>query len=266
MDEIFNKPYFKMLKQTVFLVFLFLSANFSYSQTNLYPDSVNVSDSTILIATSTEYKEYEFCIEMSNEAIKELKKLTYGQEKEYSYEKFPVVIKLVTKGKITKIWSIHILSSIIEVDGKKYFFDTTLLSSLHKKYPINYVVEEKVFTSQFELDNYYQALLKDKTFLYIVPRIFGSEYIERFNLTFKKNEVFSSPEVIGNYLDPEISKLVPEGKFSIGYEPFGDAKKDSSNEFTVTIESMIEIYNSFNDTNAKKSGLIFFPSYIVRKK
>jgi hypothetical protein len=73
--------------------------------------------------------------------------LTYGQEKQYSYEKGPVVIKLATKGKISKIWTVHLLSSIIEVEDKKYSFDTTLLSELHKKFPVKYFIEEKVFTS-----------------------------------------------------------------------------------------------------------------------
>lgn len=256
----------KRLKKIISFIFLVLLTKFSYSQLNLYSDSEKISDSTILIATSTQYKQYEFCIEKKNDIIKELKKLTYGQEKGYSFEKFPVVIKLVTKGKIIKIWDVHVLSSIIEVEGKKYSFDTALLSTLHKKYPIDYFIEEKVFASQSELDNYYQALLKDKTFLYIVPHNFESEWIEQFNLTFKKSEVFSSPKAIAIYLDPQISKLVAAGKYSITYDLFGDAKKDSSDEFTMTIYSIDEIYNRFNDTNAIKSRLIFFPSYIIRKK
>src|SRR5690242_7257058 len=173
-----------MLKKIISFIFLVLLTKLSYSQMNLYSDSVKISDSTILIATSTQYKQYEFYIEKKTDVIKELKKLSYGEKKEYSYEKFPVVIKLVTKGKITKIWNVHLLSSIIEVEGKKYFIDTTLLSTLHKKYPINYFIEEKVFTSQSQLDYYYQTLLKDKTFLYIVPHNFESEWIEKFNLTF----------------------------------------------------------------------------------
>jgi hypothetical protein len=228
-----------MHKEIIYILFLVLLTNLSYSQSNLYSDSVKVTDSSILIATSTKYKQYEFCIETKNDIIKELKKLTYGKVKENESEKFSVVIKLVTKGKIIKIWDASPKTSIVEVEEKTYSFDTMLLSALHKKYPINYFIEERVFTSQSQLDNYYQALLKDKTFLYLVPHNFETEWIEKFNLTFKKNEIFSSPKAIVNYLDPEISKLVPEGKFSISYEPFNDTKKDSSNEFIITLLTQI---------------------------
>ena len=233
---------------------------------SLYSDSVKVSDSTILIATSSQYKQYEFCVEKTNDIIKELKRLTYGQEKQYSYEKGPIVIKLVTKGKIIKIWNVHLLSSVIEVEGKKYFFDTTLLSTLHKKFPVKYFIEEKVFTSQDQQEEYYLNLLKDKTFLYIVPHDFENEWREKFNLTFKKSKTFSSPLAIANYLDTILLKIAPEKKYSISYSPFVDAKKDSANEFTMTVYSMYELYTNFSDTNAKKSGLTFYSTYIIKKQ
>ncbi len=264
--KLFTNPNSIMHKKIIYILFLVLLTKPSLSQSNLYSDSAKVTDSSILIATSTKYKQYEFCIEKKNEIIKELKKLTYGEVKENESEKFSVAIKLITKGKIIKIWDASPIYSIIEVREKKYSFDTMLLSVLHKKYPINYFIEEKVFTSQSQLDDYYQTLLEDPTFLYIVPHDFESEWLEKFNLIFKKNETFSSPEAIVNYLRPEISKLVPEGKFSIGYDPSGDAKRDSSNEFTMTVYSINELYNNFNNTNAEKSGLTFFPSYIIRKK
>ena len=255
-----------MNKKTIYILFLVLLTQISYSQSNLYSNSVKITDSSILMATSTKYKQYEFCIEKKNEIIKELKKLTYGKAEEKKSEKFSVVIKLITKGKVINMWFASPISSIIEVEKRKYLFDIVLLSVLNKKYPINYSVAEKVFTSQSQLDNYYQTLLKDKTFLYVVPHDFESEWLEKFTLTFKKNEIFSSPKAISDYLKPKISKLVPEGKFSISYDPFGEAKKDSSNELTMTVESINELYNNFDDTNAKKGGLTFFPSYIIRKK
>lgn len=239
---------------------------FSYSQSNLYSDSIKVFDSTTLIATSNQYKQFEFCIPRTYDVTKELKKLTYGQEKQYSYEKSPVVIKLVTKGKISKIWNVRPASSVIEVAGKKYLFDTMLLSALHKKFPINYFIEEKVFTSQKQQDEYYLNLLKDKTFLYIVPHDFENEWREKFNLTFKKTETFSSPKAITKYLDSTIFKTIPREKYSISYSPFVDAKKDLSNEFTMTIYSINELYENLNDSNAIKSGLTFYPTYIIRKK
>lgn len=267
LGKTFTKKFnFIMHKKIIYILILVLLTKFSYSQSNLYSNSVNVTDSSILMATSTKYKQFEFCIEKKNEIIKELKKLTYGKAEENKSEKFSVSIKLITKGKVINMWIASPTSSIIEVEKRKYLFDTVLLSVLHKKYPINYSVEEKVFTSQYQLDNYYETLLKDKTFLYIVPHDFESEWLEKFNLTFKKDEIFSSPKAISNYLKPKISKLVPTGKFSISYEPFGAAKKDSSNELTMTVESINELYNNFDDTNAKKGGLTFFPSYIIRKK
>ena len=115
-----------MLKKTILFLFLVLLTKLSYPQSNLYSDSVKVTDSSILIATSTKYKQYEFCIEKKNDIIKELKKLTYGKVKENESEKFSVVIKLVTKGKIIKIWDASPISSIIEVEEKKYSFDVLL--------------------------------------------------------------------------------------------------------------------------------------------
>jgi hypothetical protein len=255
-----------MLKQTTFFLFLFLLTNLSYSQMSLYSDSVKVTDSTILIATSSLNKQYEFCIEKTNHIIESLKKLAYGPEKQYSYEKSPVVIKLVTKGKIVKSWNVHLISSVIEVEDKKYFFDTTLLSMLHKKFPVKYFIEEKVFTSPGQQEEYYSNLLKDKTFLYIVPHDFENVWREKFNLTFKKSKTFSSPHAIADYLDTLLLKIIPKEKYSISYSPFVDAKKDSANELTMTVYSMYELYTNFKDENSRKSGLTFYPTYIIKKQ
>lgn len=255
-----------MNKKIIYLLLLVSLTKFSFSQPNLYSDSENISDSTILIATSTQYKQFEFCVEKTNDIIKVLKILTFATEKKSAYEKFPVTIKLVTKGKIVKLWNVYPKSSVIQVKGKEYLFDTTLLSALHKKFPINYIIEEKIFTSQEQQEEYYLKILKDKKFLYIVPHNFEKEWRETFNLTFKKSETFSSPLAIAKYLDPLILKILPKEKYSISYSPFVDAKRDSSNEFTMTIYSIDELFEKFNDINATKSGLTFSPTYIIRKK
>lgn len=266
LGETFSSYNSKMLKKTICFLFLVSLLRPSYSQSNLYTDSIKVSDSTILIATSNQYKQFEFCIEKKYDIIKELKKLSYGEEKQHSYEKNPVVIKLVTKGKIIQAWNVRPASSVIEVEAKKYLFDTTLLSLAHKKFPINYVIEEKVFSSQKLQDEYYFNLLKDKSFLYIVPHDFENEWREQFNLTFRKNENFSSPAAIAKYLDTIISKMVPKKKYSITYSPFNKAKRDSAVEFTMTIYSINQLYDYYNDTNAIKSSVVLYPTYIIRKK
>ena len=227
---------------------------------------MNISDSTILIATSTQYKQYEFCIKGKSEVANGLKRLTYGKEHNKTVDKNAVVIKLVTKGKIVAIWNVRPRTSVIEVNGKKYWFDSTLLSTLHRKYPVNYYIEEKVFASQLQLENYYQALLKDKSFLYIVPHDFENEYYQKFNLTFKKDSMFSSPKAIADYLDAIIIKTIPKDRYSISYSPFPIASQNSVEEFIMTIYSKSELYERFNDPNAKKSGLTFYPTYIIRKR
>lgn len=254
-----------MVKKIVITLFLISLTKFSYSQLNLYSDSLKVSDSTILVATSTKNKQFEFCISKATEIKKELKKLSYGPEKESSYEKFPVAIKLVTKGKISKIWNVRPTYSVIDIEGKKYLFDTSSLSILHKKYPIEYIIEEKIFTSEEQQNDYYLELLKDIKFLYIVPHDFENEWIQKFNLKFTKNETFSSPAAISKYLDSLLLKHVSKEKYSISYSPTGEAKNDSANEFTMTIYSMANLYESINDKNAVKGGLYFYPTYVVRK-
>jgi hypothetical protein len=78
--------------------------------------------------------------------------------------------------------------------------------------------------------------------------------------------MFSSPLAIASYLDTILLKIVPKEKYSISYSPFVDAKKDSANELTMTVCSMYELYANFNDKNAKKSGLTFYPTYILKKQ
>ena len=87
----------------------------SFSQTSLFQDSMKVDNSTILIATSSSQKNYEFCITKAKDIKKELSKLTYGELQEAPFEKNPVVIKLVYKGLIVQAWIVKPKASVIEI-------------------------------------------------------------------------------------------------------------------------------------------------------
>jgi len=60
-----------MLKK-IFTVFLLGITFKSLSQTKLLNDSIKIDNSTILIATSTDQKDYEFCITKLKDITKEL--------------------------------------------------------------------------------------------------------------------------------------------------------------------------------------------------
>ena len=240
----------------------------SFSQTSLFQDSMKVDNSTILIATSSSQKNYEFCITKAKDIKKELSKLTYGEIQEAPFEKNPVVIKLVNKGLIVQTWIVKPKASVIEIGNRKYKFDAAELERLAEKYPINYSVEEKNFEDETLLTASYENLLKDKDFLYMVQPDFHNQWQGKFILTFKKSDTFSSPLTISNYLRPKFEAIESKNKYSIVYEPFDIGKNDGKTRFSMTVFGTKKLYKNFSDASAMKGEWQAQPytAYIIRKK
>ena len=229
---------------------------------------MKVDNSTILIATSSGQKDYEFCITNSKDIKKELSQLTYGEFQKAPFEKSPVVLKLVKKGLIVQTWIVKPKASVVEIGNKKYKFDANELKRLTEKYPINYSVEEKDFEEQNLMTAFYENLLKDKDFLYMVQPDFDNQFQGKFILTFEKNDTFSSPLAISKYLNPKFQLIESKNKYSIGYEPFEAGKNDSDTRFSMTVFGTNKLYKEFNDTSFVKGEWQPQPykAYIIRRK
>ena len=256
-----------MLRVIIILLTIFSATNSLYGQSKLLLDSIKLTDSLKLITTSYRYKEYEFSVESRSELLLVSKELKYLGETESSQERGAVVIRLICKGKILKMWLANPSNSTIEFNHKYYFFDFKQLALLHIKYPLNYFIVQENFNSETELDLYYPNLLMDTSFLYIVPPDFENQLQGSFHLTFPRNDTFTSPQAIFEYVNPIMEKILSKEKYFVCYAPFGDAKNDSQNEFTISIESDYKLFELFNDKNAKKSSWIphLYPAYIIRK-
>ncbi len=235
-----------MLKKFIVLFFLGLSFN-SFGQQKLLHDSLKIDNSNILIATSSEHKDFEFCITKPNEIAKVLGELTYGKSKKAPFEKNPVVVKLVSNGLIVHTWVVMPKASVIEINDVKYSFDPAKLLKLAKKYPISYNVEERDFEDAPQLSGYYSNILQDKSFLYIVPPDFDNQWQGKFALTFTKSELINSPLAIANYLRPKFELIEKKNKFSITYDPFDVGKMDNNERFSMTIYCTNKLYNEFTD-------------------
>ena len=256
-----------MLK--IILTGLLIGLSFkSFSQKRLFNDSLRIDNSSILIATSSGQKEYEFCINKAKEIKKELSLLTYGELQDGPFEKNPVVIKLVNKGLIVQTWIVKPNASIIEIDNEKYKFNATYLKQLAQKYPINYSIEEKNFEEQTQMIAFYENLLMDKTFLYMVQPDFDNQWQGKFVVTFSKSDEFNSPSAILKYLRPKFETIENRKKYSIAYEPFDVGKNDGSTQFSMTVFGTKKLYKEFNDPSAKKGEWQPQPytSYIIRRK
>ena len=256
------------MQKTVLTGLLIGLSFLSFSQTKLFHDSIKVDNSTILIATSSRQKDFEFCITKPKDIQKELSKLTYGELKEAPYEKNPVVIKLVNKGLIVQTWIVKPQASVIEIGNKKYKFNAVELKRIAEKYPVSYNVEEKDFEDQSLLTATYEKLIKDKGFLYMVPPDFNNQWQGKFILTFERNDTLNSPSAISKYLRPKFEAIEKKEKFSITYEPFEVGKDDDKTRFSMTIYGTKKLYMQFNDTVPVKGEWQPQPykAYIIRRK
>ena len=256
-----------MLKKFIVLFFLGLSFN-SFGQQKLLHDSLKIDNSNILIATSSEHKDFEFCITKPKEIAKVLGQLTYGKSKKAPYEKNPVVVKLVSNGLIVQTWIVKPKASVIEINDVEYTFDPSKLLKLAKKYPFRYNLEEKDFDDEAQLSSYYTTLLKDKSFLYIAPPDFDNQWQGKFLLTFNKSELINSPLAIANYLRPKFELIEKKKKFSITYDPFDVGKDDDNKRFTMTIYGTKKLYQEFTDNLGVKGVWQPFPytAYILKRK
>lgn len=258
-----------MLK-TIITVLLFGITLHSHSQTSLLHDSIKVDNSTILIATSSDpnNKVFEFCISKPRDIKKELASLTYGEVQEAPFEKNPIVIKLVSKGLITQTWIVKSKAAVIEIENKKYKFNAAELKRLATIYPIEYSVEKKDFEDKAQLTSTYENLLKDKSFLYIVPPDFDNQWQGKFVLTFTKNDTLNAPLALSTYLQPMFEKIENKDKFSIMYQPFDVGKNDGSTKFSMTVYGTKKLYQQFSDSMAIKKEWQPQPytAYIIHRK
>jgi hypothetical protein len=253
------------LKLITFLLLSFVG----FSQTKSILDSVKINKKTKLIGMYAQYdksKTYQylnFFIDDKN-IIESLKsKLTHGKIVENRIEQNDFRIIVLNGNEEVENWMLSPMNSNILMNGVYYDFNPDVVKDLAKKYPFEYTFYEKNFSNKKEYEEYKTKMSSDKNFLFAYEPFF--EYEGTFEIKFPKNSEFESPQMIDDYLRPEINKIVKEeNQFNISYI-LDERNLKNRDEYIITIECNKEVFEKLklkklkkiNWKNNQPSGMFF---------
>lgn len=246
--------YIKM-KKTILIIVLALSQSI-YSQNKLLKsDKLTTTDSVKIIGMypkwdkNKTYEKYNFIITEKKVIDSLIESVEYGDNTENEWERNNFTIILTKANKELDRVSISPALSNAHVKGKSYKFNISVLEKLSKKYPLTYKWYEKEFKTEQEFNKFNTEILKQEKTLYVSKPTFI--YEGSFELQFPKNEIFSSPKAINDYLKPKIEKIVNGKEHSISYiaNEFNLKNRD---QYTMTINGPYNLFKELKDKNSKK--------------
>lgn len=227
------------------------------AQDNLMFDTSKVNANTKLIGRYPQYdkqkthKYLNFIIDDPATIKKVMATLTLGKEGENTMEDPDFRVELIQDFEDIKTWIISPGLKSAHYNGQAYEFDVDKLRVLAKKYPFDYKFEKIPFKSNDEFKQYLSKQKENKTFLFDYPPQF--KYEGSFEIRFPRNETFSSPKAISDYLEPKIKKIVAEDEYTIAYFLNERNMKDQT-QFTMTIRGSKKLYESLDLENLKKEN------------
>lgn len=134
-------------------------------------------------------------------------------------------------------------------NGRTYVFNTGKIRDLAKKYPFDYRFEKIRFQTREEYIKYLDKQKEDKLFLFSYSPMF--KYDGSFEMQFPRNQQYTSPKAISEYLTPIIEKIVSKDDYHVYYKLNEKNRKDQS-QFTMTIEGKKKVFDSLQINNLKK--------------
>jgi hypothetical protein len=187
------------------------------------------------------YRELNFCIDDPAEISKSLNLLTVGDEVENAIQTPSFRIALVQGYKETNTWIINPTLQSASHNGHTYRFDIRKVKQLSERYSFDYKFDKVVFATKDEYDAYLAKQKTDTTFLFSYSPLFKFE--GSFEMQFPRNERFSSPKTISEYLLPIIEKIVAKNEFALSYMLNGKNLKDQT-QFTMTISGSKKLFDN----------------------
>ena len=240
-----------------YLLFVILFSSFSlFGQEKLMFDITKIDSTTKLIGRYPLYdkqkthKSLNFIVEDVETIKAMIKALPLGSEDDNIVEDPGFEIALIRNYVEEKSWSVNPSFNSVRNGGKTFSFDIKRLKKLSKKYPFDYKFEMIAFKDKAVYDSFLNKQRLDKSFLFSYDPPFGA--LEgSFELEFPRNDPFSSPKAISEYLRPIIEKLVSSDQYSVSYS-LNEKNMQNQTQFTMTIAGSKKLYNDLQLEGFKK--------------
>lgn len=243
--------------RVTFFIFL-LTISFSLlAQEKYIFDTAKIDGTTKLIGRYPQYdkqktyKEFNFII-TDPETIKAvIMTLPLGKEGKNIIEDPEFRMNIVQNFEEVKTWIVNPNLKSVLSEGHTYEFDVMKLKSLAKKYPFDYKFDKIPFKSKADYEKYLEKQKSDKTFLFVYAPQF--EYEGSFEIQFPRNNKFSSPKAISDYLTPLIEKIVSKDEYRVSYV-LNEKNRNDQTQFTMTITGNRKIFNDLQLENLNKEN------------
>ena len=237
---------------------LFLSAQLS-AQNKLIFDTSKVNSNTKLIGRyhhadeKMAYSELNFIIEDPATIKAVLATLTLGDKRQNASMGPNFQITIVQDFNEIERWNVYPGFNNILFKGHIYQFDIKKIKPLAKKYPFTYKFETIPFTNKEEYEKYLNREKENKNFLFdYAPRF---KYEGSFKIQFPRNQKFSSPAAVSDYLMPLIEQIVDKDDYLCGYA-LDEMNVRNLNQYTMTIQGSRKLYDTLQLENLKKQAWI----------
>lgn len=243
-------------------LFLYASLAFSLNlsaQDNMMFDTSKIDENTKLIGRYPQYdkqktyKSLNFIIEDPATIKKIITMLTLGKEVQNINEDPDFMIAMVHNFDEVKSWTLNPTLNSVMYSGRSYAFDINKVKELAKQYPFDYKFDKILFKSKEEYDKYLDKQKGNKDFLFVYAPQF--KYDGSFEMQFPRNEKFSSPKAISNYLMPIVEETVSKNNYSLSYELTEKNLKDQT-QFTMTVSGSKKLYDKLKFEHVKKEEWI----------
>jgi hypothetical protein len=240
-----------------YLILALLIASTVNAQNKLLFDTLKVDHTTKLIGRYPQYdkekvyKDWNFIVE-NPESIKTLiTSFVLGEEVQNEIEEPGFTLAVVQGGKEVKTWSVNPALNSVNTGGHTYRFNMENLRYLGKQYPFHYRHEKKSFKSKEDYQAYLDKQRSNERFLFAYEPTFQHE--GSFELEFPRNQTFSSPQAISDYVKPYFARLVKEDDYQFAYF-LSEKNLSNQNQFTITISGSKKLYNNLQIENIKQKN------------
>jgi len=244
------------MRATLFIFFLTVSISLTAQEKYIF-DTAKIDAATKLIGRYPQYdkqktyKEFNFII-TDPETIKSvIMKMPLGKEGENIIEDPEFRINIVQNFDEVKTWTVNPKLKSVMSNGHTYAFDISILKELAKKYPFDYKFEKVSFKSKAEYEQYLEKQKTNPSFLFDYAPQF--KYEGSFEIKFPRNEQFSSPKAISEYLTSIIEKIVSKKEYRVSYI-LNDKNKNDQTQFIMTITGSKKLFDELKLDNLNKEN------------
>jgi hypothetical protein len=242
------------MKKYLFYLALFISLSVS-AQDKILFDTSEIDVTTKLIGRypqydkSKKYKYLNFIIEDPVIIKKVIQTLLLGKEGENTVEEPGFRIALVRNFDEVQSRTINPALNSAMYDGHTYVFDIEKVKDLAKRFPFDYRFDKVSFKSKDAYESYLTKQKENEGFLFSYAPHF--KYEGSFDVEFPRNDQFSSPKAISDYLSPLIEKIVSGNDYTVSYR-LNEKNMGNQNQFTMTISGSKKLYDTLNVGSLKK--------------